>query len=243
MQMKTWTFGRITLACALAGVLAAIAISFAWPDNYVSEAKLKITPARIPESGSPAAANQLMWDRVLSMDHEILSRASLTSIVQRYNLYPRERTRLPLEDVVENMRTHIRVSPITPPGNRAIPAFAIQFEYPDARVAQQVTAELMSRFIDMNVMQSANDEFRANHGRGDSTLNLLSQMRLEPLDTATLPTGPFEPNRAAIAGAGLFAGLLAGLTLAMVIRSRRRTTICPTCGQRVAASVASEPRL
>jgi uncharacterized protein involved in exopolysaccharide biosynthesis len=228
MQTTTWTFGRITLACALIGVLAAAAISLALPDRYVSEAKIRIVPEQISESGASAATNQLMWDRLLSIDQEIRSRQSLVSIIQEYNLYPRERTRMHLYEVVEMMHKDIVIAPLVPANspNRFIPAFEVEFNYPDALVAQQVTADLMSRFIDASLRENA-------------TYRSLNPMRLEPLDTASLPIGPAWPNRVTIAELGLFAGLLAGLTLAIVIRSRRRTTICPTCGQRVAAPVTS----
>jgi uncharacterized protein involved in exopolysaccharide biosynthesis len=226
MQTTTWTFGRITLACAAIGVLAAVAISLAQPDHYVSEAKIRITPEQIPENGPPVAANQLMWDRLLRIDQDVRSRSALASIIQQHNLYPRERTHMPLLDVVEMMHKEIVVRPIIPPGgNRVIPAVAIEFDYPDAHVAQQVTADLMSRFIEASLRENA-----MNHNA-----NRPSVMWLEPLDTASLPTRPSGPNRTTIAGAGLFAGLLTGLTLAIVVRSRRRTTSCPTCGQRVAA--------
>jgi len=236
MQISTWTFGRITLACALIGVLASVAISFTWPASYVSEATIKMTPEQIPESGDSASINQAMWDRVASMQQVILSRNVLTSIIQQYNLYPRERTRSDLDDVIENMRKHIVVQPVAPaPPGRVIPAFVIRFDYPDALLAQRVTARLMAGFIDVPVRQPITDR----------DVNPRSGMRLEPLDTPSLPTRPFGPNRATIAGAGLFAGLLAGLTLAFVIRSRRRTAVCPTCGQRVrsplGAADASQP--
>jgi uncharacterized protein involved in exopolysaccharide biosynthesis len=242
MQISTWTFGRITLACALIGVLAALAISLTLPAHYVSEATIRITPEQIPESGAPAAANQLMWDQLLSIDQEIRSRNTLTAIIQRYDLYPRERTRMPLLDVVEMMHKDILVAPLVPANspNRVIPAFLIQFDYPDALGAQRVTADLMSRFIDASIRENAIRAQGMNRN-----VNEPSGMRLEPLDTASLPISPAGPNRATIAGVGLFAGLLAGLTLAFVIRSRRRTTVCPACGQRVrsplGAADASQP--
>jgi uncharacterized protein involved in exopolysaccharide biosynthesis len=217
MQITTWTFGRITLACALIGVLAAVAISFTLPVSYRSEARIKITPEQMPESGNMTATNRLIWDRVPSMAQEILSPRVLTAIIQQHDLYPRERTRLPLDDVVENMRKHILVALLAPrtPSNRLIPAFAIQFDYPDARVAQQVTAALVARFIEANLRQ----------GMTDRDINPKFGMQLAALDSASLPTRPSGPNRATITGAGLLAGLLAGVTLAFVIRSRRRTAV------------------
>lgn len=218
MQISTWTFGRITLACPLLGVLASVVISFAWPASYVSEAKIKMTPKQVPESGGPAAVNQEMWDRVASINQEILSRNTLTAIIQRYDLYPRERTRMPLHDVVEMMHKEILIAPLVPANshNRVIPAFVIEFSYPDAHLAQQVTSDLTSRFIDANVRQAITDR----------DINPQSGMQLEALDVASLPTRPSGRNSAMLAAAavGLFAGLLAGLALAFVIRSRRRIT-------------------
>jgi hypothetical protein len=240
MQTTTWNFGSITLVCVLIGVLAALAISFTLPVIYVSEAKIRITPEQIPESGDTAATNQWMWDRLLSIDQEIRTRIVLTSIIHQYDLYPRERTRLPMDDVAENMRKHIVVAPLVArrSPNRVIPAFLIQFDYPDAHVAQQVTWDLMSRFIDASLKENAIRTQAMNRN-----VNAPSGMRLEPLDPPRFPTSPAGPDRATIAGAGLFAGLLAGLALAIVIRSRRRTTICPTCGQRVAAPVTASPKI
>jgi hypothetical protein len=233
MQITTWTFSRITLACAAIGVLLAVAISFTLPVSYRSEARIKITPEQIPESGDTAVTNQLIWDRVPSMAQEVLSPRVLTAIIQQHDLYPRERTRLPLDGVVENMRKHILVALLAPRSlsNRVIPAFAIQFDYPDAHVAQQVTWDLMARLIEGNVRQNANDDLprafaaRRSHPEGDSRLNSHFEMRIEPLDMPILPARPDGPNRATIAGAGLFAGLLTGLALAIVIRSRRHIAV------------------
>jgi uncharacterized protein involved in exopolysaccharide biosynthesis len=217
MQISTWTFGRITLACVAIGVLASVAISFTWPAQYISEAKIKIVPEQVPESNVLAATNKLIWNRVLSICQEVRSPRVLTAIIQQHNLYPRERNRMPIDDVVEIMHKNILLAPLVPARspNRVVPAFVVEFGYPDPHLAQQVTADLMSRFIEASLREHALDHLKPHFGR------------LEPLDVASLPTHPSGRNEAMLVAAavGLFAGLLAGLALALVIRSRRRLAV------------------
>ena len=68
----------------------------------------------------------------------VLSRKSLTSIIERYNLFPVERKSRPLEDVIEEMRNRINISPVKPEGVSLI------FHYDDELKAGQVAAELSS---------------------------------------------------------------------------------------------------
>ena len=52
-------------------------------------------------------------DRLATISQEILSNTRLKKIIDDYNLYPEERRRIPLDEVVETMRrdisAHIRV--------------------------------------------------------------------------------------------------------------------------------------
>jgi len=149
---KSWIFGPFLL-CVVASVVGV----FLWPDKYVSEAKVKITPQQVPENMVPSTINQGMWDRILSMDQEIRSRNVLTSIIQSKNLYPKDRVRMPMDDVVEEMHKDIVVAPLVPANsnNRVIPAFLIQFTYENKYLAQQVVADLMSRFLDASLRNNS----------------------------------------------------------------------------------------
>jgi succinoglycan biosynthesis transport protein ExoP len=149
---KSWIFGPFLL-CVVASVVGV----FLWPDKYVSEAKVKITPQQVPENMVPSTINQGMWDRILSMDQEIRSRNVLTSIIQSKNLYPKDRVRMPMDDVVEEMHKDIVVAPLVPANsnNRVIPAFLIQFTYENKYLAQQVVSDLMSRFIEASLRNNS----------------------------------------------------------------------------------------
>ena len=205
MQMTTWSFGRVTLACSVAGILVAAAVSLALPVHYLSRAVLTVTPANgsIPTGESTRSLQK-------NMERNVFNRESLTSILQEHNLYPRERARMPVNDVIDKMKRNIRVDPI-PLGSSGNPdtlTFVVQFDYSDRYVAQQVNAELASLFLE---------------GALNSQLN--SNRIFHVSDPPSLPLGPVAPNRTRLGAVGLFAGLLAGLSLAFVVRSRRRTTV------------------
>jgi uncharacterized protein involved in exopolysaccharide biosynthesis len=217
MQVTTGTFMKTLLAFAMAGALAALAISFAFPKNYRSQAAIVITPRDDAASGQLAwKKNQVMWDVIENLKQHVVSRAELTRIIQSQNLYPSERSRKPMEEVVEHMSRNIVVRPVTHPnaGNQEITSFSIEFNYPDGPKAQRVTRDLMIRFIDDNVRDNANLEFLSHS-------ELRSKVRLQPLDTASLPLKPTTPNQWTIATVGLFIGLMAGLAWAFIRRGQQ----------------------
>src|ERR1700687_1695799 len=97
MQMSRWSFGSIVTVCGIAGVALAGVVAFSMPYRYQSTTILKI-----PAGSQPAAVAQVA-----------LSRSSLTSIINDRNLYVRERSAAPMEDVVERMRNSIQITPVT----------------------------------------------------------------------------------------------------------------------------------
>jgi polysaccharide chain length determinant protein (PEP-CTERM system associated) len=145
---KGWIFGPFlfTLVVSVVGV-------YLWPDKYTSQAIVRIVPQQVPEAMVQAAVNQQMIDRLNSMQQTILSRSVLTNIINTFGLYPKERTRQPIEDLVEDMKSNqIKITPIAAMASggehRAVPAFAVSFSYENRYQAQKVTGDLVSRFMD-----------------------------------------------------------------------------------------------
>src|SRR3954471_14060745 len=116
------------------------------PDRYESSATLLITPQRIPEAYVRSTVNTSIYERLVAIGQQILSRTTLENMVQDFNLYPEERKTMIMEDVVEMMRTRdINFNPSRARGDSG--SFDISFQYGNARTAQQVTAKLASLFI------------------------------------------------------------------------------------------------
>ncbi len=153
---KGWIFGPF-LFCLVASVVGA----YLWPDSYVSQAVIKVQGQQISPTLVTPAVNQEMFDRLNSMEQEVRSRAVLTTIINTYDLYKRERARMPIEDVIDEMNKNIAVNVVgaQPGASRTIPAFAVQFTYSDRYVAQRVVSDLVGRFIDISQRNRSNATF------------------------------------------------------------------------------------
>jgi polysaccharide chain length determinant protein (PEP-CTERM system associated) len=147
---KAWILGPTFTALVLSTVVACL-----WPDTYVSTGIIRVVPPQVPESYVPTNINSQMSQRVNSMYQTISSRGNLTNIINLYDLYRRDRSRKPMEDVVEQMRRDIKISNVVPlsQGEREISAFQISFSYDNRIVAQKVTADLVSRFMTENTRE------------------------------------------------------------------------------------------
>lgn len=150
---KGWIFGPV-----FAALVASVVVAFLWPDTYVSVATIRVVPSQVPENFVPANVNADVQGRINSLIQLILDRQTLTSIINTWNLYKKERERLPLDDVIENMRQNdIRCCPVLQTANNQsrernqYPAFQIGFAYSNRFIAQKVTTDLVARFLEENV--------------------------------------------------------------------------------------------
>jgi uncharacterized protein involved in exopolysaccharide biosynthesis len=138
------------------GVVASVVVAFVLPNTYISEAEMQITPSQISSSIVQTTISQLLTERIQQMENEILSRTSLSSIIQdpRLDLYRNERANQPLEDVIETMRTRdIRIQIVSLPSGSGMKAsaFTIAFSYKDPHKAHDTVQALITRFQDANL--------------------------------------------------------------------------------------------
>jgi uncharacterized protein involved in exopolysaccharide biosynthesis len=152
---KGWILGP-----GLAALVLSVAGAFLWPDTFVSVATIRVVPPQVPENFVPANVNVDVQGRVNSLIQLILNRATLTNIINTHNLYKRDRERLPLDDVIENMKLYdIKCCPVlqnaSPQSSEKnqYPAFQIGFAYDNRFTAQKVTADLVARFLEENVRE------------------------------------------------------------------------------------------
>ena len=105
-------------------------------------------------SPNPTDVHRNVNEVFLELQTEILSRTSLSSIIQdpRLDLYKEERARIPLEDVIEHMRQDTQISRDAPAntGGDYLP-FHITFAYSDRIKTQLTVMALMTRFQDANL--------------------------------------------------------------------------------------------
>lgn len=141
MQMRTET-AYLKLAAVMAGIggIVALGVSLRIPERYTSSAVLQVTTQ---------GSNEPDKDRIEVIEQEILSRSSLAEMIQRpsFDLYRGERTRVPMEDVIQQMRRDIQMVQTGGVVN-------IAFTYPDREVARRVVGELAAKLTETN--QSVN---------------------------------------------------------------------------------------
>jgi uncharacterized protein involved in exopolysaccharide biosynthesis len=197
----------LVAACAAAGFVLAAAASFVIPDRYTSTAVMQITPAQITEDPLATPTLSDARERWPELEHTVLSRAHLAEIIQktRPKLYPDERARKPLEEIVDEMRNRdIRISRLGPS------AISISYSNSDRYKAQGVVRELVTRFTELNVTQRRAQAVNLSVTRREIEEHKAGE-NLVVLDPATLPESPVSPNRLIIAAGGLMLGLLLGV--------------------------------
>lgn len=146
------------LGPSLAGLVIGVVIAFLWPDTFVSSATIRVLPPQVPEGLLSMPLSVDMSQRVNQMTQSILSRATLTNIINTHALYPKERKRLPLEDIIESMRNkaiEVRMIGGSPGSQSKTVAFTVTFKYESRVIAQKVCQDLVTKFIDENVRERA----------------------------------------------------------------------------------------
>ena len=177
-RYRSWIMGP-----AFAGLVIAVVVAFAWPDTYVSKARMQITPQQVPMGIVPSMVASQMGERLQQMETEILSSHSLAEIIQKpsLNLYPREQKKMPIEDIVEEMKNkHVTITPLNDPTGLAAgkyaSAFEIRFSYTDKYKAQAVVRELVSKFDEQSVAVQRNQATMATSFLNDEMKSAKQKM-------------------------------------------------------------------
>jgi succinoglycan biosynthesis transport protein ExoP len=122
---------------------AAFGVAHFWPEKYRSEALILVEQQKVPELYVTPNVVTDLQDRLQSMTQQILSRTRLRKLIEQFNLYPDSRPHTNIDEVVDKMRTDIRIELVEAPRRQdELTAFRISFLYSSARVAQQITNEL-----------------------------------------------------------------------------------------------------
>lgn len=200
MRLHVPAFPKLAVILSLAGLAAGFGASWLVAPTYVSGAEMRLTSAA---AGSSDVGPHLA-ERVIQMEKQVLSRTSLKIIIQdpRLDLYKSARERMPLEDVIEQMRRRDIVIPTMPPEKENV-RFLIRFRYPDPWKARATVQALVTKFSDTNYQHARMS------GAGEN---------LDVLEPPTLPAQPAEPNRMIFAASGFGAGFAAALVVAVLRR-------------------------
>ena len=178
-RYRSWIIGPM-----FAGLVISVVVAFFWPDTYVSTAVMTITPQQVSQNLVHSDVATQMGMRLQEMETEILSRSSLSDLIVHLDLYKKERTQKPLEDIVRDMRNKaIQVKSYEPTASgteNRVQAFTISFSYTDRYKAQQVVRELIGKFEEQNLIYMTKTASVTTEFLGDELKN--AKQHLEDLD-------------------------------------------------------------
>jgi polysaccharide chain length determinant protein (PEP-CTERM system associated) len=167
------------------------------PDVYESSTLIVVKPSTLPNSTIPTVAEDGLTRQLSSISQVVSSRSSLEPLVQKYDLYKRERERgEPIESVIDMMRDDIRVE-VNKTRQDITDGFDIKFRYRDPKVTQAVTAELAGKYISaqtantINSTSAAKQFIDAQVQQTKQELDQIDQKRLDFMQ-ANLGTLPSE---------------------------------------------------
>jgi polysaccharide chain length determinant protein (PEP-CTERM system associated) len=150
-----WRWRWVILVPCLIGAYVALVVSSRMSTLYLSEMLIQVVPQRVPDAYVKSTVTMKTVDRLSALSEQIMSRTELERLVVEMNLYPDLRQRLPMQDVVDQMRTKIRVDPIRE-RNQDADSFYVRFSYPEPTMARSVTERLGGLFIDVNARDRGN---------------------------------------------------------------------------------------
>jgi polysaccharide chain length determinant protein (PEP-CTERM system associated) len=124
------------------------------PDVYESSTLIVVKPSTLPQSVIPTVTEDSLTRQLSNISQVVTSRSSLDPLVEKYQLYLRERQRgVPMEEVIDTMRRDIHVE-VNTTRRDITDGFDIKFRYRDPKLTQAVTAELASKYVNA---QTANN--------------------------------------------------------------------------------------
>ena len=136
------------------GILGGLLYSRSQPSLYRSDAVIQVVPQRVPETYVSATVTERVEDRLRALAQQVLSRTQLEKLITDLGLFPKDRERMPLEDVILKMTGRVRIEPLTTGQtsrrDTQSEAFRVSFDYEDPVMAQKVVEQLARYFVDTN---------------------------------------------------------------------------------------------
>ncbi len=129
---------------------AGVSVVAALPSLYRSIATVLVERQQVPENLVKSTVTSELETRLQTISQEILSRARLEGLINRFGLYADQRDRLSPEALIEQLRRDIKLD-VRAARNSATVAFALSHRGRDPNTVAQVTNTLASFYIEENL--------------------------------------------------------------------------------------------
>lgn len=160
------------LGAFLAILSVSVIVAVVLPPIYRSEAKILVESQQIPSELVRSTVTGLAAERIEVTRQRITAREGLIAIADKYGLFPDERKKMSVAQLVDLMRQRIFILPfdLALAGRRSREgalsiAFTVGFEYERADIAAKVANELVTLIL--------NEDIRSRTNRASETTQFL----------------------------------------------------------------------
>lgn len=151
--------GATAAKIAAAVLVLGLVLIFMWPNTYRSMATILIEDPEIPPGLVPTTVTTFAARQIQYINQRVMTRTNLAQIVEKFNLYPKERKYLPTLLLVPEVESDVKIDLVDvqmadPSGTRQMTstiAFRVGFQHEDPNTARQVANELVSLYLAENV--------------------------------------------------------------------------------------------
>ena len=182
------------------------------PKRFTSQTLVLVQPPIVSQSLVPTVVADNTNQRLAAMQQQILSRSRLEPVIQQFGLYAKDIDSVPMDALVERLRTAITITPVQPMAEtraQNLPGFYISVVFNDPRMAQAICARITNMFLEENVQSRKGQTIQTNEFLGKQ----LEEAKAK-LDEQDARLAAFQRRNMGILpdDAQTNIGLLAGLT-------------------------------
>jgi polysaccharide chain length determinant protein (PEP-CTERM system associated) len=156
LRRHWWILALTTGVLGFGGLLAALLL----PKHFTSQTMILVKQATVPTDIVKPIVTDDLTRRLASMQEQILSRTRLQPIIDKFDLYKKDRAKTSEEELVRRLRSSVKVTPLEAmqgTDSRQLPGFYIDVEFENAKVAQAICAEVSEMFLEQNKKEREND--------------------------------------------------------------------------------------
>jgi polysaccharide chain length determinant protein (PEP-CTERM system associated) len=132
---------------------AASVVAMRWPDEYKADTLILVDPQKVPERYVSTTVSMDVGGRLSTINQQLMSSTRLQRIIDTYDLYKSLKGHRTQEEIIEQMRSDIKVEVVRnfDGGGRNLGAFRIVYIGRTPALVAQVCNQLASLFIEENL--------------------------------------------------------------------------------------------
>jgi uncharacterized protein involved in exopolysaccharide biosynthesis len=166
-------------------LLLAVAAAFFWPASYRSTGTILIEQQEVPAELVRSSISSYADQRIQVITQRVMTTENLLGIVNKYNLYARQRRFDSREQIVARMRRDVRfqmisadvIDPRAGRPTKATIAFSVAYQNRSPEMAARVANELVSLYLRENIDTRRQSSADAASFLGDETTRLAARIR------------------------------------------------------------------